>query len=297
MIRHNIFRCVLLLLTAILCNPAVAEEYYHFQHLGVEHGLSQSSVYNIFQDSDGYLWFGTQNGVNKYDGYEFKTYKNEVNNPASLSDGFIQDINEDKNRNIWIGTSNGLNCIDHASGKITRFYPKAIDASITSNSISHFLRQNGDTLFALCGNNLLICNSDKSVRLYKKLLEITSTVYAVTQDSNRDIFISMSSTLLVYSENRQLKKRYSSNVADFPRSTITCFLPDTEGVWMGTIQHGIYYFDSRNETFTQYDKANTQLSNNYVRTLRFISKDSILIGTFEGLNLLNKKDNNIAPVN
>jgi len=291
--RTNI---IILLLTVTPFSMAVTDAYYHFQHLGVEHGLSQSTVYNIFQDSDGYLWFGTQNGVNKYDGYEFKTYKNEANNPESLSDGFIQDVNEDINRNIWVGTSNGLNCIDYASGKITRFYPKAIDSSITSNTVSFFIRQRDDTLLVLCGNTLLQCNPDKSVRLYKKLQEITSAAYAVKPDNNRDIYISTSSTLFIYSENWDLKQRYALGDPGFPQSTILCFLPDKDGIWMGTIQHGIYFFDYINHTFTQYDKTNTQLSNNYVRTLLF-SNDSILIGTFEGLNLMNKRDYSISPLN
>ena len=274
----------------------MADRNFWFSHLGVENGLSQSSVYNIFQDSDGYLWFGTQNGANKYDGYEFRTYKNEVNNPESLSDGYINAVNEDRNKNIWIGTNNGLNCIDYISEKITRFYPQTIDSSIVSNAVTFFIRFADGRLLAVCGNHLLICNPDKTVQTYRRLQEIDASVSMIGQDKNLDIYLSTPSNLYVYSDNGVLKKKYGSETVNFPPSTIQSMLPDSGGIWFGTFEHGVYYFDRENATFTRYDTSNTQLSNNHIRTLLSYTKDSILIGTFEGLNLMNKRDNSIVPV-
>ncbi|MFQ9022036.1 MAG: two-component regulator propeller domain-containing protein [Parabacteroides merdae] len=69
----------------MLYTPPVYSINFFFSHLGVEDGLSQVSVLDIFQDSDGYIWFGTRNGANRYDGYEFVVYQNEVNNNATLT--------------------------------------------------------------------------------------------------------------------------------------------------------------------------------------------------------------------
>ena len=71
----------------MLYAPPVYSINFFFSHLGVEDGLSQVSVLDIFQDSDGYIWFGTRNGANRYDGYEFVVYQNEVNNNATLTFG------------------------------------------------------------------------------------------------------------------------------------------------------------------------------------------------------------------
>jgi len=97
----------------MLYTPPVYSINFFFSHLGVEDGLSQVSVLDIFQDSDGYIWFGTRNGANRYDGYEFVVYQNEVNNNATLTDNYIRGFAEDNRKNIWIATSNGINCIDY----------------------------------------------------------------------------------------------------------------------------------------------------------------------------------------
>ena len=119
--------------------PAYSINFF-FSHLGVEDGLSQVSVLDIFQDSDGYIWFGTRNGANRYDGYEFVTYQNEVNNNATLTDNYIRGFAEDGKKNIWIATSNGINCIDYKTKKITRFYPMSINNECTSNVINRLFK-------------------------------------------------------------------------------------------------------------------------------------------------------------
>ena len=279
-------------------NTLSAGYNFHFSHLGVEHGLSQSTVFNIFQDSDGYLWFGTQNGVNKYDGYEFKAYKNEVNNPESLSDGYINAIHEDKNKNIWIGTRNGLNCMDYATGKITRFYPQTIDSSSVSNDITSIIKHPDGNLYAFTGNNnVFVCNTGKSVRLFKNLPDIASSILLVRQDTNNDIYICTSNSMYIYSENWELKRKYSSADKGFPKGRITDLLPDADKIWIGTFENGIFLFNKEKQTFTPYDKTNTQLSNNSIRVFLPYNNDLILIGTFGGLNILNKKDNSISPAN
>ena len=97
---HKQIHILIILLIHTISGYGNNNNPFFFSHLGVEDGLSQVSVLNIFQDSDGYIWFGTRNGANRYDGYEFKLYQNEVNNPASISDNYIRKINEDKNKKI-----------------------------------------------------------------------------------------------------------------------------------------------------------------------------------------------------
>jgi ligand-binding sensor domain-containing protein len=78
-----------------------------FNHLTVEDGLSQSSVTCIFQDNKGFMWFGTQDGLNKYDGYKFKIFKNDPSDPASLTDNFIFSICESLTGILYIETQSG----------------------------------------------------------------------------------------------------------------------------------------------------------------------------------------------
>jgi hypothetical protein len=76
--------------------PRVCNCVLRFDHISIEQGLSQSSARVIFQDSRGFLWFGTEDGLNRYDGYTFKTYKPDPDDPASLSGRWINSIVEDQ---------------------------------------------------------------------------------------------------------------------------------------------------------------------------------------------------------
>ncbi len=72
-----------------------------FGHLSINDGLSQSNVLAILQDADGFMWFATENGLNSYDGYEFRHFKRERGNPGALSNDFIFDVDEGKDGSLW----------------------------------------------------------------------------------------------------------------------------------------------------------------------------------------------------
>ena len=80
-----------------------------FEHLTVEDGLSQSNVYGILQDQQGFMWFSTEDGLNRFDGYKFKIYRHDPNDSLSLSGNRIYNIYQDHLGNLWLGTrSEGL---------------------------------------------------------------------------------------------------------------------------------------------------------------------------------------------
>ncbi|MCZ6702944.1 MAG: hypothetical protein O6940_07880 [Ignavibacteria bacterium] len=81
-----------------------------FEHLGVEHGLSQSIVNCVLQDQNGFMWFGTMDGLNRYDGYRFNIYKNDPSDSLSLANNFITALYEDHLGDLWVGTRDGGLC-------------------------------------------------------------------------------------------------------------------------------------------------------------------------------------------
>ena len=89
--------------------PINATERYIFSNLSLKDGLSQLSILSIYQDSQGYMWFGTRNGLNKYDGYTFEIFLNQPKDANSLSNNHILSIIEDKRGFLRIGTTEGLN--------------------------------------------------------------------------------------------------------------------------------------------------------------------------------------------
>lgn len=300
--QHNIYRTIFLSILYI-CQSFItiqADSNFFFSHLGVENGLSQVSVLHIFQDSDGYLWFGTRNGINKYDGYKFTVFLNEVNNPESLSDGYIRAINEDKEKNIWVGTNNGLNCIDPVSGKITRFYPRSIHPESKTNVTGLLFKHSDGILYALSGSYLFRCNTDKSLEPIKKLTESAFAHQSITQDKNGDIYIGYEyEGIYVFSSEWEFKKHILPEQLNKDGSSsifINVLFADEDDIWIGIEDRGLSRYDTRTGSFTYYNTSNTELSNNSIRCLLYMNTDSMLIGSFGGLNIWNKKDDTITPV-
>jgi ligand-binding sensor domain-containing protein/signal transduction histidine kinase len=106
--------CTLLLLA--LCSPAQAAPLsLRFERLGVEQGLTQESVASVIQDRHGYMWLGTQAGLNRYDGYRVTTFKNDPASPLSLQDNYVQALYEDDAGRLWVGNKGGLDRYDPVS--------------------------------------------------------------------------------------------------------------------------------------------------------------------------------------
>ncbi len=108
----------LITLLVTLKIAAQNNENLYFSNLNLKDGLSQISVLKIFQDTKGFIWFGTRNGLNRYDGSEFVIYKHDPKDTVSLSDNHIQALAEDRDRNLWIGTARGLNKLDLKTNRI-----------------------------------------------------------------------------------------------------------------------------------------------------------------------------------
>ena len=100
---------IFLILVASLGTVFPQKPQIKFKHLKVHHGLSQSWVKSICQDQQGFMWFGTFDGLNKYDGYNFTVYKHNPKNKNSLSNSLIETMYIDGHADLWIGTENGLN--------------------------------------------------------------------------------------------------------------------------------------------------------------------------------------------
>ena len=115
--------CPLLAAVALVASAfsLTAAERFHFKRLSTNEGLSQSAVNAIAQDQDGFLWFGTQDGLNCYDGYEFRVFRHDIGDPSSISDGYVWCIAQHAG-DLWIGTLHGgLNRYDRARGTFQRF--------------------------------------------------------------------------------------------------------------------------------------------------------------------------------
>jgi signal transduction histidine kinase/ligand-binding sensor domain-containing protein/CheY-like chemotaxis protein/AraC-like DNA-binding protein len=110
-LKHTVLHFLALMLFSL----SVFSQEYPVKFLGISDGLSNNSVTTIYQDSDGYMWFGTYDGLNRYDGYTFKVYRNKINDKKSLPFNTIYYVEGDSRKNIWVGGSKGVCVYDRTN--------------------------------------------------------------------------------------------------------------------------------------------------------------------------------------
>ena len=144
--------CQLILLTVFITLNIPGTLYarqLQFGHFGVDDGLSQGVVLSILQDSQGFMWFCTEDGLNKYDGYDFTVYKHEPENPNSLSSSHVWDVYEEQDTHIlWIATSNGFDRLDLQTGQFKHYRHDENDPySLSSNDVRAIHEDHTGTLW------------------------------------------------------------------------------------------------------------------------------------------------------
>jgi len=158
-------------LVILTCYSApLAARPLQFKRFSIANGLSQSTVNAILLDREGYLWFGTQDGLNRFDGYSFTVFQHDPNTPGSLSGNFVQALHEDRDGRLWIGTAGGgLNTFDLRTGTFTAFRSKT-PTPAGVNSIHRILEDDTGTLWTAgidprTLNNITMMKADRAGNL------------------------------------------------------------------------------------------------------------------------------------
>ncbi|UVW26866.1 two-component regulator propeller domain-containing protein [Massilia sp. H6] len=147
---------VLLLLLVWTTCAAAAPRSLRFERVSIDQGLSQQSVLTILQDRRGFMWFGTQAGLNRYDGYRMTVFRNDPDREDSIPDNYVMAAHEDAQGRLWFGTKGGLTRFDHASGKFVRYAPSADGAARAGNrSVLAMIAAAGGGLWLATGDGLL----------------------------------------------------------------------------------------------------------------------------------------------
>jgi ligand-binding sensor domain-containing protein len=134
---------------------------YRFQYLKVEDGLPQNTINAIAKDAFGFMWFGTNNGICRFDGYSFETFKSDKNNLRSLPDNMISSIEPGNGNRIWIGSSNGLSYYDPATEKIRNYHTSDTMAPVITK-VSSILSVKKEIWVATSSNGIFMLAPDKN---------------------------------------------------------------------------------------------------------------------------------------
>ena len=247
-------------------------EIQEFDKLTVDDGLSQNSVTCIFQDSRGFMWFGAQDGLNRYDGYDITVFNYDPDDSTTISSLYIIDIVEDSRQNLWIGTVEGLNRLDLKTGKITRFMFTSENKNTLPNRINTLLVDNLDRLWVgTFGDGLYVSDlatEQKNITFknyHHDQMDSNSlchdNVYNLYQDRYGNIWIGTKAGLNKYlpeTDNFLQYQNIPDDTTSLSHNNISALFRDLDGyLWVGTRYSGwLNRLDPVTHRFRHYQALN-----------------------------------------
>lgn len=260
-----------------------------FNNINIEQGISQSTIEDIFQDSEGYIWLGTNDGLNRYNGYEFKIYNYEEYQ-NSISHNGITDITEDKYGNIWVNTVSGVNKINKKTEKISNY--TEINGKIKEDSTTEIIvtKDNNILVGTYEGLNIYNAKEDRfDIILEQKDGILSSCIYSIDEDINGNIWIGTELGLNKLSKDFKVLETYTSESEIY-----NIFCDDENGfVWVGSDSSGLLKIDTKTKEVKQYINNIEDLNSlpaNQVGVIIRDSKGNLWVGTTNGLARYNEKN-------
>ncbi|WP_195986678.1 sensor histidine kinase [Clostridium sp. D53t1_180928_C8] len=265
----------------------------NFKRIEISDGLSQGTIQDIMQDSDGYIWFATEDGLNKYDGIDFEFYRYSEESSKGLASNWIMDITEDNSGYIWVSTTNGVNTIETSTGVINTYTEKE---GLSDNSITQ--------IFIDSKNRVIICTED-GINLYNKKenkferilydkdskILTSQNIVGIQEDSNGVYWIATDKGLNSYNTvtgkvDKYLADGSYNSISD--NSINSIFLDDEDVLWISTRYGGLNKLNIKTgkiDVFKNDENNNNSIPSNYVNCVMKDNSGRIWVGTKGGLSL------------
>jgi ligand-binding sensor domain-containing protein/DNA-binding CsgD family transcriptional regulator len=242
---------------------AIKEKTLEFDYLGVEDGLPQSSANDIIQDSYGYIWIGTEDGLAKYNNYKFEIFKKNNENGKTIHNNHVLKLFIDTKDNLWVGTRTSLELYNRDKDNFTHFY---------------FLN---------------IANTDTTELMVMEIMQENDSILWICTDGG---------SLFQFNINTKKKystEKYFSASMNFSKRASDFYIDNYGNYWIGTLDDGIYKFEPKLNKLSKIDLIS--LLNTAAIEIRDIieySHDTILVGTYgQGIFKINTRNNKVELYN
>lgn len=249
----------------------ISAQDIRFQKLTINEGLSQNVVFSITQDSDGFMWFATKDGLNKYDGYSFSIYQHDPSDKKTVASNYISTLFTDKNGRLWVGTLNGvLHLYSKETNDFQRIYlPLAAEMSKNSNEITTIAQDKNGTIWVGTKNNGLFkvpfenekFNFGNSVQIKMNPTTTTLSANSITKlliDDQNILWIATTNGLTRMDIKKETFLSYyfdvqhKSTIGDKKEFGIGSLIQDeASNLWLGS-PSGLIYFNTKNFTHNFY---------------------------------------------
>lgn len=272
-----------------------------FKVFNSEYGLSDNSVTSIAQDQSGYLWVGTVNGLNRFDGYSFKVFKYNSHDKNSISGNHISCLTVDKYNRIWIGHAFGISRYDPSVGRFTQFKIDSIAAYITAIATD----KDNRIWAGVAGRGLVVLNPETG-RIEKRIdltpyinknynqrdIQLLNRITGILEDKSGNVWLATYDGLYLY--DRSLGKVIPMRVdADGPgthrQDSFTGIINDKNGgFWLSSSGGGVCHYSPDQNSFSTNKYSIAKIDPNNVRDISWKNENEIWLSTWDqGLGIFN----------
>lgn len=279
-----------------------------FTHITAEDGLSLNSVTKILQDKHGFIWLGTNHGLNRFDGHDFKVFLPEQDNPNSITSHSIWSLYEDSKGYIWIGTNDGLNRYDWKTEKFYKYKNKQNDTnSLSGNIIYSIYEDQKGTIWIGTQNGLNKYNREKdNFTVNKKVSDefnqdSFNAVTAINCDKEGNMWLGTWKGLTCFQNDGKIKYLRLPEIKKQRTSyfnEIWSIVPDNlNNLWIGTSSRGLFRYNCKTGKFINYYNKPGEIfsiTGNVVKALYLDKYNNLWIGTQNGLNKFDLNQNVIT---
>lgn len=275
-----------------MLNAGTTEDIY-FSHIGMEDGLSHSTIFAINQDKEGNLWFATYDGVNKYDGYNFTVYRHEYTNPNSIASDITRCIAIDDSDQIWVGTREGLSFYNRRKNSFSNYYYKKNGINVPINSIAP-IKENW--LMLGTAEGILLFDIKKECFINDTLPSLHLLKPTVLVRQGEYIYIGAEDGVYTYTLSGGKLERLISMPAGIRIHAILCQM--FSRIWMATEGDGLFMYDAKTKELKnyRYESEQSGLNSNYVRSLELDTENRLWVGTYSGLNIYKEATDNFSSI-
>ena len=282
-----------LLLVCAIQTAYAKERHYYFESFSVEDGLSQSTVNDILQDNKGFLWFGTKDGLNRYDGLSFRQFKHDRSNAYSLGNNFVTTLYEDMEGHIWIGTDVGVYIYYPEQDIFERFQTATENGVKIERSVSSILGDADGCVWMAVETQGIFRFDLQAQTLTNHVLRdagIFANVQTMVFDNSETLWIGLYGDGLYYSKDHlKTLHPYLSEQGEevFDNSVITKLICGTYNrLYIGST-HGVQELNLTSGRLRNILHTNESGEDIYCRDLLMVSDNDLWIGTESGIYIYN----------
>ena len=287
----GIILCLTIIVMSAFCSTASGTQAsYYFKHYDISQGLSLNTVLALHQDTKGFIWIGTKNGLNRFDGSQFKVFL-KGNKAGMLHNSMIYSIAEDSQQRLWVATDAGISIYDPKGEKFTSFNSRTEHGQAVSGAVNRIIVDRNDTVWILSGNELFMYSirEDRLTLLNTGLHEHTVfRPFAIHMDERKNLLYIGVPVDGLYSYNPETEEY--THIASCPYTPTDICIYKHNFALVGTINHGVYIVNlATGESRPMRLQEDTE-SSLFVRVIRKISENEYWIGTESGIYIVKDGD-------